>query len=116
MNNQNTTNFGTFGQTVNNLIPILLNFVCFVGILLLIGSIVFACVKHFKYKENVSTLLGHSFLMNGIMLFSTLLIRFIMNYDPFLSSRVDMPVSFMIIVWGFIIMGLNPNRKKGAMS
>lgn len=83
----NGTAFGALEQTVNNIIPVLLNFMSIVGIIILIVTVVLYGIKYFKNKRSDLILLGYGFSIGATMIFASLLVKLFLNYDFFSSPK-----------------------------
>lgn len=103
---------GTFEKEANEIIPRLLDLLSWVGILIFITSIVLGIialgvVAISSEKKNASSLMSKGVLGGSSIYFISLLIKLIENYDFFYSPKLELPLSFLLIVLGIVLIKKN---------
>lgn len=85
---------GALEQSANTILPIMSKIIGTLGLIIVFGSI-FISVYKFKKKDNLLHMLGY--LAVGILIYiSSLLIDYIMHFDPFSEVKIQLPTSFFI--------------------
>lgn len=99
---------GTFEEVVNNIIPTMISIFSVVGITTLSGSVLIGIYRILK-KQSWKSIMIYGSIFGVITWLGSLILSFIFHFDPFSSTKVEIPTSIII---AFIIFILFTNYHK----